>query len=276
METIEMKEKSKIVITVYKYIAKLEKEEKRKDLSDAYLTLIYAIGLENKAYDQDDFIYGINDHLLTQTMDNSMPFSEEEINYLTQIRAMNHSNNDKYYWDDLIVRKDSIEYSLKKCLDEKMYIELQNVIKTCSDINIKRKLIDRKYAFLASSKELEEKVLSKESLIPYNTSYLNPEEVCVATRIFYEDIIETVTRLLHSTDEDITEETYYDLIRVRSKLLFVSPITLGKMIETIRCYLNISYVKADTTGIDQQKNIRELIEQILLDGNNDIKQVEKK
>ena len=68
-------------------------------------------------------------------------FSETNIEYLTQIRTMNNSNNNKYYWDYLIIKKDSIEYSLKTYLDEKIYIELNRLLEEELKDDIKEQLI---------------------------------------------------------------------------------------------------------------------------------------
>lgn len=261
---------------MYKLISKLEKEQNEEDLKEAFLTLKYLIDSETEEYEQVEYTYGIDEHTKTQQMKCKDNFSETNIEYLTQFRTMNNSINNKYYWDYLIIKKDSIEYNLKTYLDEKIYIELNRLLEEELKDDIKEQLINKKYALLATSKELEKNILLGESLISYNASYLNPGEICVATNLFKDDIINSISKILELKDEEITDETYFELIKSRSKLLMISPIVMGKILESVRFALNISYLKDDTTNKNTQSKIRQLIEEIFLNKNSDIKQFEKK
>lgn len=169
---------------------------------------------------------------------------------LTRMRAFNYSQSKYLYMINGIIDED-VQQHLQSRIEENFMVEIYKCLK-CGKLTPEERayLIFFKYRMLTTSKNLEQKWISGELMVPYTNNGMTEEELYRSDKHIIPQVksISQYLCLLH--DSDITGHTILCVLYTKSCMSMLSPSTYETIAGAIRKCIKFN---EDTMDTDLEK-----------------------
>ena len=273
-KTAQARAMSRTVLNLYTALATLEKEGKEETEEYKNLLMILAQSVQYEKRDYHNLSFAVQDkeklglyfNIRQGQVEKCFQLPSQEM--LILIRSFNHSHEGCICTLSGII-SDSVEQQLQDRAEENFLIQIDYYLKNGQLTNEERNcLIDFKYGLFSFSRNLEEKLLSGESMTPYTNIDMTEEELAESEQHIFPQISALLDYLWSLSDIDITVQALLSILYVKSSMVMLPPLLSGMSLQELGNSISLNRALGYINGESREK-ISDMISYLMESSNQE-------